>query len=137
MHEAEVGNSCGPACPCGGVWEDDGPYGGPSRVLRRLSDLADRWERLRQGLDRLGRADVPISGVRVETAEDAMAAGFAGSPTILVDGRDLFPQSIEWTGGLGCRLYWTPGGIRWDSSRGGHHGCAERKGVMDDDDDGC
>ena len=38
-----------------------------------------------------------------------MAAGFAGSPTILVDGRDLFPQSVEGTGGLACRVYWTPG----------------------------
>ena len=68
------------------------------------------WGRLRQVLDRLGRADVPISGVRVQTADEALAAGFAGSPTIVVDGRDLFPRSTEWAGGLECRLYRTPVG---------------------------
>ena len=46
----------------------------------------------------------------MNTVEEAMAAGFAGSPTILIDGRDLFPQSTEWTGGLACRLYRTAAG---------------------------
>jgi len=77
-------------------------------------DGCPNWQiartRLRQVLDRLGRADVPIKGVRVETEHEAMAAGFAGSPTILIDGRDLFPQSTQWTGDLACRLYWTPAG---------------------------
>ena len=67
-------------------------------------------ERLRQGLDRLGRTDVSISEVQVETTDEATAADFAGSPTILIDGRDLFPPSTVWTGGLACRLYWTPTG---------------------------
>ena len=66
--------------------------------------------RLRQGLDRLGRADVSISEVRVETADEATAAGFAGSPTILINGRDLFPRSTAWAGGLACRLYRSPTG---------------------------
>ena len=61
-------------------------------------------DRLRQGLDRLGRADVSIGEVRVETADEAAAAGFAGSPTIVIDGRDLFPQSTVWAGGLACRV---------------------------------
>lgn len=67
-------------------------------------------ERLRQGLDRLGRAEVSIGEVQVKTADEATAAGFAGSPTILIDGRDLFPRSTVWAGGLGCRLYRTPTG---------------------------
>lgn len=77
-------------------------------------DGCPNWQlartRLRQVLDRLGRSDVSISGVRVETADEASAAGFAGSPTILVDGWDLFPATTEWAGGLGCRLYRTPAG---------------------------
>ena len=67
-------------------------------------------QRFRQVLDQMGRADVPISELRVETAEEAMAAGFAGSPTMLIDGRELFHQSTEWSGGLACRLYRTPAG---------------------------
>ena len=77
-------------------------------------DGCPNWQlagtRLRQVLDRLDRAEVPISGVRVETVAEVSAAGFAGSPTILVDGRDLFPRSTEWAGGLACRLYRTPAG---------------------------
>lgn len=68
-------------------------------------------ERLRGVLDRLGRADLPIRRVRVGTDEEAVAKGFAGSPTILIDGTDLFPLSGAWTGGLACRLYETPAGL--------------------------
>jgi hypothetical protein len=64
-----------------------------------------------RALDRLRRADVSISGVPVQTADEALAARFAGSPTILIDGRDLFPTSTEWAGGLACRLYRTPAGF--------------------------
>jgi hypothetical protein len=77
-------------------------------------DGCQKWQlarkRLRQGLDRLGLADVWIGEVTVETADEAAAAGFAGSPTILIDGRDLFPTSTVWAGGLACRLYRTPTG---------------------------
>ena len=68
------------------------------------------WKRLRQVLDRLDRPEVSINGMQVETVDEASAAGFAGSPTILVDGRDLFPRSTEWSGGLACRLYRTRAG---------------------------
>jgi hypothetical protein len=77
-------------------------------------DGCPNWQlarkRLRQVLDWLGRADVPIKGVRVGTLDEAMAAGFAGSPTILIDGRDLCPHSTVCTGGVACRLYRTPAG---------------------------
>jgi hypothetical protein len=63
--------------------------------------------RLAEALDRLGRP-VPVDERAVVTAEDAAASGFAGSPTLLVDGRDPFPTSGP--GGLVCRLYPTPSG---------------------------
>jgi hypothetical protein len=78
-------------------------------------DSCPNWptamNRLRGVLDQLGRADLPITCVRVETEDEAVGSGFAGSPTILIDGEDLFPHSGRWTGGLGCRVYRTPAGL--------------------------
>lgn len=45
----------------------------------------------------------------VGTAEEAQAARFAGSPTVLVDGRDPFASGDE-RFGLACRVYNTPDG---------------------------
>lgn len=45
----------------------------------------------------------------VNTAEEAVIAGFRGSPTILIDGRDPFASGDE-PAGLSCRLYQTPDG---------------------------
>ncbi len=42
---------------------------------------------------------------------DAAALGFAGSPTILVDGADLFTRP-DLTTSLTCRLYPTPDGLQ-------------------------
>ena len=47
----------------------------------------------------------------VETAEDAEQAGFLGSPSIRVDGRDVEPGAERRTDfGLKCRLYRSAGG---------------------------
>ncbi len=67
-------------------------------------------QRLRQALDEVGRADVAISFVPVETDGEAVALGFAGSPTFTVDGADLFDTSAG-TGTLACRLYPTSAGL--------------------------
>lgn len=45
----------------------------------------------------------------VATAEEADAARFRGSPTILVDGHDPFASGAE-PFGLACRVYQTPAG---------------------------
>jgi hypothetical protein len=45
----------------------------------------------------------------VTMPDEARAAGFRGSPTILVDGRDPF-ASEEAPFGFSCRLYQTPDG---------------------------
>lgn len=45
----------------------------------------------------------------VATPDEAEAAGFRGSPTILVDGRDPFATGNE-PFGLACRVYQSPDG---------------------------
>ena len=52
--------------------------------------------------DALGDA-VPVTVREVLTEEQAVAEGFPGSPTIRVDGEDLFP--IDGPPGLSCRIY--------------------------------
>jgi len=66
--------------------------------------------RLRQALDEIGRADVPITFAPVETDAEAVALGFAGSPTFTVDGADLFDIAAP-AGALTCRIYSTPAGL--------------------------
>ena len=47
--------------------------------------------------------DVPIAVREIVSEADAVAEGFPGSPTIRVDGEDLFP--IDDPPGLSCRIY--------------------------------
>ena len=70
--------------------------------------LAD--ERLREALVLAGRDDVRVGHRLVTTAEEAAAAGFRGSPTVLVDGRDPFADPAAATG-LSCRVYPTEAGL--------------------------
>lgn len=51
-----------------------------------------------------------IRRVKVESVEDAEQWQFRGSPTVLVDGRDVFAVGDEPVG-LACRLYQTPDGL--------------------------
>lgn len=67
-------------------------------------------QRLRQALDQIGRPDAQIGFVAVETDADAVAVGFAGSPTFTVDGVDLFAPAPA-PGALTCRMYATPSGL--------------------------
>jgi hypothetical protein len=69
-----------------------------STAEQRLQDLADE----------LG---LRITRVRVDTPEEAVAVGFHGSPTILVDGHDPFATGTE-SAGLACRVYQTPDGLQ-------------------------
>jgi hypothetical protein len=56
--------------------------------------------------DELG---ITVTRRKVTTPEEAEAVGFRGSPTILVDGRDVFARGHEPVG-LSCRIYQTPDG---------------------------
>ena len=53
--------------------------------------------------------DLNISRLLVETPEEAERLGFRGSPTVLVDGRDVFADR-DAPVGLSCRIYPTPDG---------------------------
>ena len=66
---------------------------------------------LREVLGREGiGAEVEL--VAVNTDEEAQRLRFPGSPTIRVDGRDLFPAPEREDWRLGCRVYATPEGLR-------------------------
>ena len=67
-------------------------------------------ERLVGALDRVGRGDDRVELTVVETGSEAVAANFRGSPTILVDGLDLFPGPGV-SESLACRLYSTSAGL--------------------------
>ena len=66
-------------------------------------------ERLREALRLAGRGD-EVEYRTVETPAEAEDIGFAGSPTVLVDGRDPFAEPGA-TAGLSCRVYRTPAGL--------------------------
>ncbi|WP_066639472.1 alkylmercury lyase [Serinicoccus hydrothermalis] len=54
--------------------------------------------------------EVVVRRKRVETMEQAERVGFRGSPTVLVDGADLF-ASPDSAAGFSCRVYRTADGL--------------------------
>ncbi|WP_236603712.1 thioredoxin family protein [Rhodococcus sp. WAY2] len=72
------------------------------------------WEfartRLAEALAATGNAGTPVLLRRIETAASARAAGFAGSPSIRIDGIDPFDTAC--VGGLTCRMYDTENGVQ-------------------------
>lgn len=66
--------------------------------------------RVREALRVAGITDSTVRYRLLRTAEDAAGVPFAGSPTILLDGRDLFPSDGR-TSDLACRVYATPTGL--------------------------
>ena len=71
-------------------------------------ELAD--ERVRSALAQLGLGTTDVVRELVNTPEKAAAAGFHGSPTILVNGRDPFAGQSPPVA-LSCRLFTTPDGL--------------------------
>ncbi len=61
-------------------------------------------ESTRAALDRLGLDVVPVGEIQVSTAEDLARLDFHGSPTVAIDGLDLFPTTDR-VAGLACRIY--------------------------------
>ena len=71
-----------------------------------------RTERtLREVLCELG-TEAEFELVAVDTDEEAERLRFPGSPTIRVNGRDLFPTEERDDWRLGCRVYATPEGLK-------------------------
>jgi hypothetical protein len=66
--------------------------------------------RLRAALHRTGLDHVRLEWRAVHHLQSAVAAGFAGSPTVLIDGDDPFPRPVT-VSGLCCRFYDTDDGL--------------------------
>ncbi|MGF1525183.1 MAG: hypothetical protein ACFCBW_00060 [Candidatus Competibacterales bacterium] len=60
--------------------------------------------RLQAVLDEAGLA-LPVAVIRVETLAEAQRHGFAGSPTVRIDGLDIDPASVGDAPQLTCRAY--------------------------------
>ncbi len=67
-------------------------------------------DRAARALVKIGRPDVPVVYRLLRTPDDAALTAFAGSPTLALDGSDLFP-SDGGTADLACRVYITPQGL--------------------------
>jgi hypothetical protein len=60
---------------------------------------------LQAALAELGLDPAAVEPVEIPTDEDALRESFPGSPTIRVDGRDLFEPGEADQIGLSCRVY--------------------------------
>ena len=84
------------------------------RVELQYFDGCPSWRQtdqlLRQALEAVGRADVAVEHVRVDSLEQAEAVGFRGSPTMLIDDVEPFAGD-DAAVGFACRLYRTPDGL--------------------------
>ncbi|MFF8191066.1 hypothetical protein ACF05L_09345 [Streptomyces bobili] len=67
-------------------------------------------DQLRQTLDDLGLRETGFTTRVIADQTEAERDGFTGSPTILVEGRDLFTEPGRLPG-LACRVYRTPHGL--------------------------
>jgi hypothetical protein len=70
---------------------------------------AEARGRVEAALAGLGHGDVEVHMRLLQSAADTLGTGFAGSPTITLDGADIFPGGAP-TNGLACRIYKTPTG---------------------------
>ncbi|WP_157006192.1 hypothetical protein [Agromyces laixinhei] len=70
---------------------------------------AEVGERARVALDTVGLPNVPVEYLLIRTEDEARAVPFAGSPTVLFAGEDLFPG--ERTHDLACRVFVTKRGL--------------------------
>lgn len=68
-------------------------------------------ETLQEVLGREG-VEAEVELVAVNTDWEAQRLRFPGSPTIRVDGEDLFPVPERAEYALGCRMYATPEGLK-------------------------
>lgn len=69
----------------------------------------EAWARLQQALAEI---DVAVQVERIEITSDALAKQwqFPGSPTILINGKDIDPAASTLPSRLTCRLYRTEDG---------------------------
>lgn len=88
----------------------------PGTMKIELLHIADcpSWveagRRVSEALRATGRDESTLHYRLIRTEEDATAVPFAGSPTITLNGNDLFPGSDR-SSDLACRIYSTPTGL--------------------------
>ena len=93
---------------------DAAPGMGPApRVVLQYFEGCPGWQtandRLREALRSAGMGELEIQLQEVAGPEEAERVGFGGSPTILLDGVDLFADTSP-SVGYACRLYRTKAG---------------------------
>ena len=81
------------------------------RVSLQYFDGCPNWRTTAENLARLADEglDFTIDHEIIDSHETAVARGFHGSPTVLVDGVDPFAEENTPVG-LACRVYRTPNG---------------------------
>jgi len=88
--------------------------GGALPVSLLYFDGCPNWqvadERLREALDRVRQPYMPIEYLKVTTPQQARELRFRGSPTVLLNGEDLFPHGGAPVG-MTCRVYRTDDGL--------------------------
>ncbi len=81
--------------------------------LLHIADCPNSEEtflRLQRAVEITMPANTAVKSTLIDSAGTAAGLPFAGSPTILVDGVDLFPTDGR-TSDLACRIYLTPNGL--------------------------
>jgi hypothetical protein len=75
-------------------------------------DSCPAWKQTLENLNTVlvDRDESRVKLIRIRSLEHAEEEDFIGSPTIRVDGRDIFPSPDQVTG-LACRIYFTPDGL--------------------------
>lgn len=80
------------------------------RIELLYFDDCPNWKTTAERLQPLAASrGIDVAHRLVTSPEEAQAARFRGSPTILIDGRDPFAGEDE-AFGLSCRVYQTPDG---------------------------
>ncbi|WP_369827989.1 hypothetical protein [Cryobacterium sp. M96] len=87
-------------------------YGEGMDITLQYFDGCPNWKIAAERLALIAAACPGIVVTRrlVENLEDAETIGFRGSPSMLMDGTDLFPD-LSASVGLACRIYKTPTGL--------------------------
>lgn len=78
--------------------------------IEACPNWVEAGDRVREAMRSLGADGIEITPVLLTSSEDARQVRFAGSPTILLDGEDLFPDGQR-TSDLACRVYATSTGL--------------------------
>ncbi len=81
------------------------------KVTLLFFDGCPNWQDTNASLELLaGEFGFDLDRCQVETVEDAERVHFRGSPTVLIDGSDVFANGDEPIG-LSCRVYRTEHGL--------------------------